>query len=1579
MIDRDATRWAISQGESIPKNITSITLTNLLQEAATSDQGIVHLNEAEEVYFQSYQKLLTQAESILSGLRNLGLKPQSKVFLQLSQSQNFVVVFWGCILGGFIPIPVAVAPDYTTDNSKANILRYGWELITDKETDRECIVVTDESLREAITVFGKKNSLLNFHLVIVEDLLVAARDTNYYVRKLDELALILLTSGSTGKPKGVMLTERNLLASVYGMAQVNHLTSDDITLNWMPMEHVASLVMFHLTEVYLGCQQIQVNHRVILQQPLKWLDLIDRYRVSVTWSPNFGYGLVCDKLSKVSDQNWDLSWIKWMGNGAEAVVGKTTRKFLQLLAPFGLASNAVSPGYGMSETCSGIVHSQDFSLATTTNEDQFITLGSPIPGIAIRIVDGEDNLLEEEKIGLLQVKGETVTSGYYGQPELTHNSLTQDGWFKTGDLGFIQAGKLVITGRQKDVIIINSVNYYNQEIESVVEEVSGVVVSYTAACGVRKQADNTDKIAIFFCPQSFSEEFLIKLVNAIRKTVVSKIGINPEYIIPLETKDLPKTAIGKIQRQQLKQKFIAGEFDSIIIRLKSAIEQERSLNKKLPRNELENKLVTVWKEVLQLDDVGIDNNFFELGGNSILLMEVLGKLQAFLDKSLSPVTLFQQPTIASLSKYLTQETPQLQITSRRKTQTPDIAVIGMACRFPGAKNLDEFWYNLTQGIESISFFSEAEIAASGIDRELINHPDYVKASPILEDIEYFDAKFFGYSPKEAELIDPQQRLLLECAWECLEDAGYDPNTYPGAIALYAGTATNTYLLNNIYPNRHQLDRNDSLDTFTLTSMGGFQTTIANDKDYLTTRVSYKLNLTGASVNVQTACSTSLTTVHLACQSLINGECDMALAGGVSITVPQKAGYLYQEGMILSPDGHCRAFDAAAGGTIFGSGAGIVLLKPLDKAIQDRDRIYALIKGSAINNDGGAKVGYLAPNSIGQAKAVAEAIAISDIVPESISYLEAHGTGTILGDPIEIAGLTQAFRHSTSKTQFCAIGSVKTNVGHLQIASGIVGLIKTVLCLYHKQLPPSLHYNHPNSQIDFSNSPFYVNTSLIDWKVAGYPLRAGVNSLGIGGTNVHVILEETPQVVLQKRSNKTVATHLFTISAKNQQALIALKAKYCSYLGGKQDNLTLEDICFTANLGRSHFQYRFAVVTDSITDLQDKLSGVLNDVSDRNSDNNNRIAFLFTGQGSQYLNMGKKLYETQKAFRNSLDRCAEILQDYLDENLLDIIFNDTKNDNQKIRVNKLDDTQNTQPILFSLEYALAQLWISWGITPSIVLGHSLGEYVAATIADVFSLEAGLKLVVARSNLMAKLPTNSVMYAVFTSLETVTSFLENYRETVTVAVVNSHNNIVLSGDEVAVSKIIKQLTTAGISVKQLGVSYAFHSSLMQPILKEFKQVTETINYNLPKINIISNLTGKIITSEIATAQYWCDHILQPVQFFNSVKTLITLDTNILIECGAKPTLLNLVNDIIEASDRENNSSYLLLPSLSPKHDDTKLVLDSLAKLYIRGIEINWYNFYQDCNYHKVSLPTYPFQRQKYWIERRQEEKKAKYSVN
>ncbi|OYD99757.1 type I polyketide synthase, partial [Nostoc sp. 'Peltigera membranacea cyanobiont' 232] len=652
----------------------------------------------------------------------------------------------------------------------------------------------------------------------------------------------------------------------------------------------------------------------------------------------------------------------------------------------------------------------------------------------------------------------------------------------------------------------------------------------------------------------------------------------------------------------------------------------------------------------------------------------------------------------------------------------EIAIIGMAGRFPGANEIDSFWKNLRDSVESISFFTDEELISAGVDSALLNDPNYVKASGILEDIDLFDASFFSFSPREAETTDPQHRLFIECVWEALENAAYNSETYSGQIGLFAGVAASTYLLSNLYFNHDLMESADS-----------YQILIGNDKDFLPTQVSYKLNLRGPSINVQTACSTSLVAVHLACQSLLNGESDMALAGGVTVGVPQKIGYQYQQGGIHSPDGHCRAFDAKAKGTNGGNGLGVVVLKRLEDAIADGDFIYAVIKGSAVNNDGSLKVGYTAPSVDGQRKVILEALALAGVEAETISYVETHGTGTILGDPIEIKALTQAFRASTNKKGFCAIGSVKTNVGHLDAASGVTGLIKTVLALKHKQIPPSLHFQDPNPQIDFANSPFYVNTKLSEWKTNGTPRRAGVSSFGIGGTNAHIILEESPVETQPGAFLHSRPWQLLLLSAKTSTALDTKTVELRDYLEQNPDIL-LPDVAHTLQVGRRAFDYRRIVIcqdpNDAVKSLKSQYPQRI--FSQHHKPGHCPVILMFSGQGSQYANMGRELYEVEPTFKKHIDTCAVILQEHLGIDIRSLLY--PREEDTETACLQLQQTAFTQSALFVTEYALAQLLMFWGVRPEAMIGHSIGEYVAATIADVFSLEDALKIVAKRGQLM-----------------------------------------------------------------------------------------------------------------------------------------------------------------------------------------------------------------------------------------------------
>ncbi|HEU4712837.1 MAG TPA: beta-ketoacyl synthase N-terminal-like domain-containing protein [Pyrinomonadaceae bacterium] len=869
----------------------------------------------------------------------------------------------------------------------------------------------------------------------------------------------------------------------------------------------------------------------------------------------------------------------------------------------------------------------------------------------------------------------------------------------------------------------------------------------------------------------------------------------------------------------------------------------------------------------------------------------------------------------------------------------DIAIIGMALRLPGANTPEQFWQNLRDGVESITFFSDDELRATGIDDAILQNPAYVKAGGVLDDIKSFDAAFFGLNPRETQVMDPQHRLFLECSWEALETAGYNSESYDGRIGVYGGAGFNTYLIN--------LFSNPEL----IASFGRYQTVLQNLSEHMTTFVSYKLNLKGASMTVQTGCSTSLVAVHLACQSLLNGESDMALAGGAALTIPQRTGYMFEEGGIESPDGHCRAFDAEAHGTVGGSGVAVVLLKRLADAIEDRDTIHAVIKGSAINNDGSAKIGYTAPSIDGQSEVIAEALAMSGIDPETIRYVEAHGTGTLLGDPIEVAALTKAYRAITNAKGFCAIGSVKSNIGHTDTAAGVAGLIKTVLSLKHNAIPPSLHYEQPNPGIDFASSPFYVNNVLREVKTNGVPFRAAVSAFGIGGTNAHAILEEAPRV---ERDAQSRPYQLITFSAKTPSALETMTQNLAQHLKTHMQ-IELADAAYTLHVGRRDFNYRRALVCRDVEDAVAALeTGNPKQVfTSFRGPATKEVVFMFPGQGAQYAGMGRNLYDSEPRFREVVDQCASILQPHLGLDLRDVLYGV---DDERLR-----ETRLTQAALFVTEYALAQQLMHWGVQPKALIGHSLGEYVAATIAGVFSLEDALKLVAIRGRLMQDLPPGA-MLVVPVSEEEARPFLS---DEVSLAAINGPSLCVLSGSPRAIDEIEASLTTQGVSVSRLHVSIAFHSYMVQQMVAPFRRVLDEIKRHAPRIPYISNVTGRQITAEEAVdPEYWTKHITQPVRFADGLGELLQQPDLILLEVGPGRTLSTLARQNAAKTASHEVSNSIRHPN--EQSSDVAFLLNTLGRLWLAGVQPDWSNFHENEERMRVPLPAYPFERQRYWVE-------------
>lgn len=899
-----------------------------------------------------------------------------------------------------------------------------------------------------------------------------------------------------------------------------------------------------------------------------------------------------------------------------------------------------------------------------------------------------------------------------------------------------------------------------------------------------------------------------------------------------------------------------------------------------------------------------------------------------------------------------QDIEEQNIAEQEEIQGEDIAVIGMGCRFPNIHTPEAFWQLLSEGQSAISFFSDEQLQQAGVAPELYQSDDFINARGTLEKADYFDAGFFAMSAAEARHTDPQHRIFLELAWHTLEHGGYNPDTFAGLIGVYAGADANGYALANL--------------AFRNTGLG---TSIANDRDYLATRTSFKLNLRGPSVNIANACSTSLIAVQMATRSLLDFQCDMALAGGIGIAFPQQVGAIFQQGSIMAPDGICRAFDAQAQGTVGGDGAGLVLLKRLEDAIDDNDTIHALIKGAAVNNDGCNKVGFTAPSVEGQAEVIAMAQALADVHPETISYIEAHGTGTKLGDPIEITALSEAFAAHTDKKGFCAIGSVKTNLGHMNAAAGIGGMLKAILAMQYNKIPPSLNYTAPNPMIDFDNSPFYVNHSLSDWPAHVGPKRCAVSSFGIGGTNAHIVMEQAPLVEQSLPiDNDDQQTKLLLLSARSSEALQHQTEQLKQAV--EQQNLNLTDMAYTLLVGRKRFSHSaISTFTDKQSLLHTLEQGLSQhveiDEDQLQSDNPQGVTLIFPGQGCQHPGMGKGLYQQFVVFRDAIDTCAEHLQPTLEQDIRELMFN--QQDSQL-----LAQTHLTQPLIFAYEYAQAKLLQSLDVPIDAMIGHSVGEYVAACIAEVFSLEDALDLIALRGKLISAQPQGAMFSAIMSPSDA------ELINGLALAAINGPNMITLSGPIEVVEQAMTQYQNQGIACTRLNTSHAFHSDMMQNACEQLKQAANQISHQAPTIPYISNLNGQWIEDPV-DGEYWAKHCRQTVNFAQGSQTLLNDPNRIFVEVGPSTGLTTLApkqqqwqpsHSVISASAHAKNA-----------HDNSTQIsawLSAIGQLSAQGVNINWQNHFEgivrdDAQYkgeeyeakqpRRIALPTYPFERKQY----------------
>lgn len=1553
------------------------TLIDRLQEQASTQpdkKAFTFLADGTtEIDHLTYQKLNEKAKAIAFVLQDRHAQGQ-RALLLFQPGLDFITAFLGCLYAGVVAVPVYPP--------RAN-----------RSIERLLSIVADASASFALTTeviqaqvaskFAEHNATEKVRFIATDALDIdSAASWQHPDLTSDSLAFLQYTSGSTGKPKGVMVSHGNAIANSEAIRFCFGNQREHRLVSWLPPYHDMGLIGSIIQPAYVGSSMYLLAPVTFLQRPYRWLQAISHYRGQTNGGPNFAYDLCVERVTTEQKATLDLSCWELAFSGAEPVRAATLDRFSDYFRECGFRRRAFYPCYGMAESTLMITGNrrgvepivatfdgkqlEENKAIEAAQDDNSITLvssGSNSPEQNLAVVEPETRQkLADGLVGEIWTKSASVAQGYWQRPELSEYSFdgvladTQEaGWLRTGDLGFLRQGELYVTGRLKDLIIIRGRNYYPQDIELTIDFAHEAVrAGNVAAFAV--EVEGEEKLVV---TPEIKRTFLRKLnveevTEAIRRAIAENHELPVQAIVLLKTGSIPKTSSGKIQRHACKAGYLSGELNSVgeyplagaqthkaQTDNKSARQQQNSPqleesdrlahDSQSQQVRIQNWLVESLAQRLGVAAATIDINepFASTGLSSVAAVGLSADLEDWLEIKLSPTVVYDYPNIVELAKYLARSPDgnQDKVNLVRRTtpkQQADIAIVGMGCRFPGANSPDEFWQLLRDGRDAISKSDRWSGKNWG---------------GFIEDVDRFEPQFFGITPREAQSIDPQQRILLEVSWSALEDAALANHDLSGSnTGVFIGISSSDY---------SQLRFHYGADVDAYIGTGNAHSIAAN-------RLSYLFDLKGPSMAVDTACSSSLVALHLASQSLKMGECDQAIAGGVNLMLSPELTQTFELAGMMAADGRCKTFDDAADGYVRGEGCGVVILKRLEDAERDGDRILAVIKGSAINQDGRSN-GLTAPNGLAQQRVIAQALANAEISAQDLSYIESHGTGTSLGDPIEVNSLKAVLG---KREQPCYLGSLKTNIGHLEAAAGIAGLIKTVLCIQHQTIPPNLHFQQLNPLIDLADSKITIPQQLQPWQAD--IKYAGISSFGFGGTNAHLVLGEGSRAK-PERPPTPRQHHVLTLGAKTAAALQDLVLAYQRHLATTPDSL--EDICYTSNVGRTHFEQRLAITASSPQELQTKLE----QFSDKRSgkgirygscQRQNSLALMFTGQGSQYVNMGYELYQTQPIFREAVDRCGAIVNADLEYDLLDILYPSRSTALTSHPSSLLNETAYTQPAIFTLEYALAQMWLNWGIKPDALIGHSVGEYVAAAIAGIFSLEDALKLVAMRGKLMQSLAQAGDMYAVFADEATVESIIAPWNSRLAIAAINTVQSIVISGARAAVAEAISKFESLGIRSKQLRVSHAFHSPLMKPILAEFRQVAESVTYYPPRIKLISNVTGSFANGEIATADYWVNHVVAPVRFAAGMKTLQP-ECNIFLEIGSKPILTGIGRSNIAAEGE------IWLPSLRPRKQDWQQVLQSLSSLYARGLDLNWQQVAQGLDAQKVSLPTYPFQRESYWL--------------
>ncbi|HVE84324.1 MAG TPA: amino acid adenylation domain-containing protein, partial [Myxococcales bacterium] len=1454
----------------------------------------------------TYAELDRRANRMAHALRARGVRPGQRVGLCLDRSIDALAALLGILKAGaaYVPLEATYPKErlaFIADDSAIAALVTAGPLLA-RLPERACPrLLVDADARDV----------------------AAAPDGRPEVPGLsgDWPAYVMYTSGSTGQPKGAEILQRAINRLVMEVDYVS-LGPEERILFAAPLAFDAST--FEIWGALLNGGAV-VCYPEPVPTPRGLKEIISRDQVTTAWLTAALFNAVVDEDVTA------FTGLRQLLTGGEALSVAHVRRAMAALPGCRLIN-----GYGPTETTTfAVTHQIPRDLPADASA---VPIGRPIRNTGLYVLDPQRRPVPAGEVGELYIGGEGLASGYINRPELTAERFVSNPFrpgermYRTGDL--VKAGPdgvVHFLGR-----IDTQVKIRGYRIE--LGEIEAALLRHPALQNAVVQAVERggEKRLVAYCvarasgaPRPKDQELASWLG-----------GFLPDYMVPraLVWMDaIPVTPNGKVDRRAL-----------------PAPETGRpSLSNEYapPETELERALCALWAELLGISEVGATDGFFDLGGSSLLAVRMVARLRERTGHDLPVLEVFERPTARALAQRLERggdrdPAASLDAALKRIGGRPGdrgaVAVVGMVCRLPGATGIGELWKMLSEGREGVARFTAAELDPD-VPAQLRADPAYVRARGVLEDADRFDAPFFGISPREAEVMDPQQRIFLELAWEALEHSGHVPERFDGAIGIWGGKDTDRYWSENV------ITRPDLVE-----QLGAFQAMVANEKDYIATRVAHKLDLRGPAISIHSGCSTSLVAAAMAFRSVQQGECDLALAGGVALTVPVKSGHLYQEGGMLSADGSTRAFDAASSGTVFSDGAAMVVLRRLEDAVRDGDTIYAVLRGAGINNDGSDKASFTAPSVEGQAMVVARAHVDAGVDPRSISYVETHGTGTPLGDPIEVEALTRAFRARTRDTGFCGIGSIKTNVGHTVMAAGAAGLIKTALALQNELIPASLHFQSPNPKIDFERSPFHVVAKNQPWpRTQGQPRRAGVSSFGVGGTNAHVIMEEAP---VQPAPAEASGPELLVLSARTDGSLEAQAKRLADFLE-REPGLSLADVAFTLHDGRRSFQKRRAVVASSVADAAAALRDPKRQMGRQASGARPELAFLFPGQGSQYVGMGRALFAALPVFRDALERCFAAAREAVPD-LREVMF---APDGDARAEEALKATQYTQPALFAIEYALAAQLIHYGLQPSAMVGHSVGEFAAAALAGVMSAEDAMRLVAERGRMMGSMPPGTMLSVRLPARDVQPRLTGGLG----IASDNGPQLCVVSGPTPEVEALARQLDAEGVQARPLHTSHAFHSAMMDPAVPAFTQRVAKVKLSAPRLPFVSTLTGTWIKPEEATdPSYWGRHLRATVRFADAIATLWSGKSPVLVEVGPRTTLATLARQQVKDRARQVAVSTLAdtaqaeLPSL----------LAAIGQLWTTGAGVDARAFYGITDRtprRRIPLPTYAWDDHRYWV--------------